>query len=1221
MTNIYKPYNFQRFLFALGVFILCGLTAMSGWAQTPTPGLIFKPATTGTPGAGVLDPNSDGYVSATAAGFTGGNDLGAASELPYRYLPQRATSEPMSDVRVGPNTKFTDIADVPGGGSAVGFYVDGNSNYMFRFRLGGAAPNSKGYSIAIDTDNKFGFSGPNADPDAVAGNPGFEMEILLASNFGVRLYNINGTISPTDKGLDGVAGPDGSMIELPYASYAHKAIAATTNDGTLDVFYDFYIPLSVIQAQFGNRTFFSSTGASGPFSLTTPLRMVANTIIAPHSVTHYQNISDIGGLNDTAVPNPDNGFIDLIGAFTPTTGGALPPGGTIAARTAPPVVNSPLQKGVTTVSGTSTEAAGTVITVYVNGTALGTTATVLANGTWTLTGISALPAGALVKATALAPSKSVSDFSNEVLVSSTGINACATVPPTTTLCINPDGRGISGTLGTAYSGYKVYLRFLDGTPVPDNGGVTNGNFNTIVSNPVTADANGYFLITGKGGNSCNNGQQNALGGTYLISYQPPTTGGNPTPCETAGQQICVNSNTAATATPTISTANPITSSTTSISGTAAVGATVFLYVDGSAASSVTSNATTGAFTFSTATSTLPALTAGRVLTFNSATNLSCASGTVTRTVVTNRTVVPPVVSSPLYTGGIAVSGTSVEAAGSTITVTTYASLDGTGAATGTSTTTVQADGTWTVTVNALAANSSVKATVTPVDFGTSGFSNVVPVRTRTSIVPSITGTYTEGDATVTGTVPAGTAVGTLITVYEDGYPLSTVDGNGNVVPLTTTVQTGGTWTLSLAAINTVSPALYAGGVLTATATLVGQAESGLSNQVTVGCPVLVGKAIAAKAICQNTATTFTVTSAQAGIVYTLQNATDNTNVGASKVGTGTDLVLTTPVYATAGAYPLQLNTFYIGARICQDNSTSVNLTVNPLPLARPTAAQNATITTYPAARTGTNIQVQNSETTVSYQLVNTSVTPNANVGAPQTGTGGTLNLPTGPLDVSTATNRTTTTYIVLGTSTTAPTNCAQQVGAASVTYTGPLPVELTVFDATASNGDALLTWRTASEKNNDRFDVQRSVDGREFTMVGKVAGHGNSTQAQSYTYRDGAAGRLGEVLYYRLQQVDFDGTVSTSPMRAVRFGQAQAKPTLYLYPNPTTQAVTCRLEGFPSGDYTVTLLSLTGQVLRRAAAVSGQTLPLSVADLPAGVYVVHVNGAAASLTQRLVKLQ
>jgi hypothetical protein len=1173
--------------------LLSGAAVMTSQAQSPTPGLIFKPATAGTPGAAVLDPNNDGYVSAAATGFTTvAGDLGAQSEIPYKYLPQRTTTEPNADLRVGPSNKFTDFADVTGGGSSVGFYVDGNNNYLFRFRLGGAAPNSKGYSIAIDTDNKFGFTGPNADPNAVAHNPGFEMEILLASNFGVRVYNIDGTTSPVG------SGPDGSLIELPYASYAQKAIAGTTNDGNLDVFYDFYVPLATIQAAFGSQTFFNSTGNTAvPFSLTTSLRMVANTVIAPHSITHYQNISDIGGVNDTAYPNPDNAYTDLVTGSTPTTGGTVPStsGNVIPARSAAPVVSSPLQTGVTSVGGTSTEAIGTTITVYVNGSALVTTTTVQIGGTWTLSGITALASGALVKATATAASKTESDFSNEVQAG--GSTVCATAMPAAPGCTND--RGISGT---ATPGAKVYLRYLDGTLVPHNNGVTTGSFSTLIMNPVTADGSGAYLFTGKGGNSCSNGQS-VLGGTYLISQAPGIS------CESAGRQLCITGS-ATAATPVVSTAKPITASTVSITGTATTGALMVLYVDGIRYSGVT--ATGGNYTFSTAGSTLPTLTAGRILNIYAAVkDVSCQSAAATLNVVAARTVVPPVVNSPLASGATAVSGTSSEAAGSTITLTRYATANATGAATVFSTT-VQADGTWTVTgLAALALNNSFRATVTPADYGISAVSNVVNVQVRTASAPVITGTYAEKGTSVTGTSAA--PVGSTITVYEDGDVIGS-----------TTVQAGGTWTLSSLSDgsgvnpNTPYPALYAGGLLTATATstAVGSLPSVASASVQVGCVTISNKTFTASPsiICQNEAASFTITNVEPGVVYTLQDATSGSNVttGASRVGTGTgssSLTIATSTFPAAGTYSIKLNAFSVGAVNCsQTTPTSFTVTVTAPPLDKGIGALSNSLD---PGNTGTNITVPSSESSISYQLMKTSVTPNVAVGSPQIGDGSTLNLPTGAIAG-------TSTY---GVAATRPSGCTILMAQRqTVNYFLSLPVELVGFEAAARNGNAVLTWRTASEKNNDHFEVERSQDGSRFSAVGVVAGLGTASQGQAYSFTDLGSARFGNQLYYRLRQVDTDGTISYSPVRTVSFAEVTSKPQLRLYPNPASTKASLSLALLPAGTYTVSVVSLTGQTLSTAQYAAGQAHELDLAQLPAGMYVVRVQNAALSLTQSLVKL-
>ena len=1228
-----KPSRLLRAWRQLALVLLASALSFPGLAQTPTPGLIFKPATAGTPGSAVLDPNNDGYVSATAAGFTG-TDLGAASELPYRFLPQIvAPREPMMDLRVGPSTKFTDFADyaAPNGGNSVGFYVDGNNNYMFRFRLGGAAPNSKGYSIAVDTDGKFGFSGPDADPNAVLGNPGFELEILLASNFGVRLYNLDGTATPSDPGLVGGGGPDGSMVELPYDSYAHKAIAFTANDNSLDVFYDFYIPMSVIQAEFGPRTFFGTSGTATAFSLATPLRMVANTIIAPHSVTKYQNISDISGLAN--VPNTDNGFISIIGGSTATSGGSLPPGNNIPARTATPAVNCPVQKGATTISGTSTEI-GATITVYYNGVAQTTTPAsivVSGGGTWSAT-VPAVPSGALVTATALAAGKSLSAVSSACQASIAGQSACATPAPPAVFCASDKNIG-----GEAPTDALVYLRRTDGTLVPArNASITQGQITTnpepgspqdpssaVLFNPVRALAanntpngftaapgNSWYQFTSAGGNigSCQSGQTNAFTGVYLISVIASGT-----TCESAGTQVCVGTGTAAA--PTNVTA-PISTTTTAITGnTATSGATVVLYVDGSAFSQVTSVVSGPANVFSFTGASLPALTLGRVLTFRVNTATACQSADVTRTVVNNRTVIAPIVNGPLYPGTTTVAGTSVEAPGSVITVTTFTGLNATGTPTTlTTTTTVQTDGSWSLTVPALGSNTSVRATVTPVDYGQSGPSNVVNVVPRTTFVPTITGTYTEGNTVVTGTVPANTPIGTVLTVYIDGAPLTGPDG---VTPLTvTTTSTSATgttaWQLNLPASQ--YPALYAGGILTATATAPNQAESVFSNQVPVGCVTFQNRTLNTAAICVGNTATLTVANVEAGVIYTLQDATSGANLAPSKLGPGTgtsSITFTTAPYTTAGTFPLRLNAFSLGAIECSATAGTASLTVNPLPLARPVAAQNPTLTTYQAALTGTNITVQSSQAGVSYQLVNITDSPNVNIGAPQNGNGGTLTFPTGRM----ATNRTSTTYSVVGTSV---PGCTQTVGTQRVDYAGPLPVELTSFEAKAVGTGAVLTWRTASEKNSARFVVERSRDGQTFAAVATVEAQGNSAQPTLYQAIDRAAAAQGLLLYYRLQQVDLDGTAAFSPVLAVKFAGAAASEAA-LYPNPSTGRATLNLATLPAGRYTVSLVNATGQTVRTQQLAAGLEHVLDLSALPRGLYVVRITGVLLHQALRLTK--
>jgi len=176
----------------------------------------------------------------------------------------------------------------------------------------------------------------------------------------------------------------------------------------------------------------------------------------------------------------------------------------------------------------------------------------------------------------------------------------------------------------------------------------------------------------------------------------------------------------------------------------------------------------------------------------------------------------------------------------------------------------------------------------------------------------------------------------------------------------------------------------------------------------------------------------------------------------------------------------------------------------------------------------------------------------------------------------------------------------------AVAVVQPLPVQLTRFTAVAAGLDALLSWDTAQEVNNQRFEVERSLDGTAFTTIGTLAGHGSTVLASTYRYPDAGAGaRTAGVRYYRLRQVDYDGKASLSPVRTVRFAGAEA--SVALYPNPTTGAATLDLRALPTGDYTVQVFETTGRLVHQGIYQPGQpTLPL--ASLPTGTYFVKVQG-------------
>jgi hypothetical protein len=179
--------------------------------------------------------------------------------------------------------------------------------------------------------------------------------------------------------------------------------------------------------------------------------------------------------------------------------------------------------------------------------------------------------------------------------------------------------------------------------------------------------------------------------------------------------------------------------------------------------------------------------------------------------------------------------------------------------------------------------------------------------------------------------------------------------------------------------------------------------------------------------------------------------------------------------------------------------------------------------------------------------------------------------------------------------------------AEDVTIVTPLPVELARFEAVAVRQDAVLSWATASELNNDHFTVERSTTGSNFLPIGTVRGQGTSTRTTEYSFIDNGAGHLAaETVYYRLHQVDLEGNSSYSPVRSVHF--AANKATAVLYPNPSQGQITLDLTALSTGTYTVQVLDLTGRVVR-TQQLSAVAAPLDLSGLPQGAYVVLVQGA------------
>jgi len=180
----------------------------------------------------------------------------------------------------------------------------------------------------------------------------------------------------------------------------------------------------------------------------------------------------------------------------------------------------------------------------------------------------------------------------------------------------------------------------------------------------------------------------------------------------------------------------------------------------------------------------------------------------------------------------------------------------------------------------------------------------------------------------------------------------------------------------------------------------------------------------------------------------------------------------------------------------------------------------------------------------------------------------------------------------------------------------PLPVVLVSFTAAPVKNFVQLRWATASEKNTAYFVVERSADGRRFESLSTTKGQGTSTTLTEYQATDGQP--LAGQSYYRLRQVDADGTTSYSPVSAVNLETRLISFTLT--PNPTSDEVLITLAAGPAQPGTGDVFSLNGQLMLSQSWEGGGAVPLDVRTLPAGVYLLRIRTAGQQTMHRLLKL-
>jgi len=183
-----------------------------------------------------------------------------------------------------------------------------------------------------------------------------------------------------------------------------------------------------------------------------------------------------------------------------------------------------------------------------------------------------------------------------------------------------------------------------------------------------------------------------------------------------------------------------------------------------------------------------------------------------------------------------------------------------------------------------------------------------------------------------------------------------------------------------------------------------------------------------------------------------------------------------------------------------------------------------------------------------------------------------------------------------------------------------LPVDLIDFSAEMMNDESvLLSWSTASELNNEGFEVERRIEGEaEFTALEFVTGNGTTSSTSNYGYIDNQIDWKTNVVYYRLKQLDFDGNYVYSPIVVV-LRNSPVNPTIY--PNPTKNTAVIALNSsMKDANCEFVLRDMLGAEVTHSVDVSKgfQEYRIDVRSLRSGTYMLEILVNNQKAIKRLV---
>ncbi len=193
------------------------------------------------------------------------------------------------------------------------------------------------------------------------------------------------------------------------------------------------------------------------------------------------------------------------------------------------------------------------------------------------------------------------------------------------------------------------------------------------------------------------------------------------------------------------------------------------------------------------------------------------------------------------------------------------------------------------------------------------------------------------------------------------------------------------------------------------------------------------------------------------------------------------------------------------------------------------------------------------------------------------------------------------------------------------TASNTVPLTLLDFEVSKNNGDALLTWSTLNEINVNRFEIEVSTNGSDFSYLGEMVAIGNTNSISDYNYTDtdiDVTYSGNSNIYYRLKIVDLDGSFTYSPIRVISLSandDLSKKIDLRLFPNPSIDRTTIEVEGNHKIS-NIKIFDFYGKEIM-STDINLSVYSMDLSSMPAANYIIKIKIGSTSYEKTLIKME